>query len=76
MASAPSHGFTAIVIATPKRRPRGPPPPTPYDGFLYLLSEIEHAVSLGQIEWSPDRIESVLRRLANVTQAVARARTP
>ena len=45
--------------------------PTPYENFLYLLTEMEFAVQRGNIEWPADQGEVILIRLARVARKVA-----
>jgi hypothetical protein len=40
--------------------------PTPYENFLYLLSEIEQALERGVIVWAPDGAKNAQRRVARL----------
>jgi hypothetical protein len=47
------------------------PAPTPYENFLYLLTEMDRAVQRGNIKWPADRADAILILLAKIARKVA-----
>ena len=41
-------------------------PPTPYENFLYLLTELERALERGAIDWPPGAAKAAQRRIARL----------
>jgi hypothetical protein len=51
-------------------------PPTPYENFLYLMAELEQAVSRGTIKWPSESAENVLRRLGGLLARLQQEMSP
>jgi hypothetical protein len=56
-----------------KRPSVKPSSPTPYEHFLFLLIEMEHAVEGGRIRWPAGQAEHVQWRLLAIVRKLAQA---